>query len=104
MAVCSSHRHSKHIINDSSMHHRLAFNSNHQSKQMLEQYEDCLISSEADNCAGERRFLWHVDGAAFDGKGRTGSASEAGAAVGTGMRSKFGNHQVNYSATKYIKP
>lgn len=71
---------------------------------MLEQYEDCLISSEADNCAGERRFLWHVDGAAFDGKGRTGSASEAGAAVGTGMRSKFGNHQVNYSATKYIKP
>jgi len=70
---------------------------------MLEQYEDCLISDQPENCATESRFLWHVDGAAFDGKGRR-SANEAGAAVGTGMRSKFGNHQVNYSATKYIKP
>jgi hypothetical protein len=69
--------------------------------------EDFLISSQVDDYDQERRFRWHVD------LGR--SAKELAATKETTdcsfnhanhskMRSKFGNHQVNYSATKYIKP
>ena len=71
---------------------------------------DFLVSSEVEDgsCLEERRFLWHdYPGCRGGGGGKTG-CSGADDAPSTrrsgGMDSKFGKHQKNFSATKYIKP
>jgi|Transcript_24392 hypothetical protein len=61
-----------------------------------------LISSEVDDYDEERRFLWHYGNAkVVDATTQAGRIGNAGR---SGMTGKFSKHQVNYGATKYIKP
>mmetsp|Transcript_4243 Transcript_4243/g.4847 ORF Transcript_4243/g.4847 Transcript_4243/m.4847 type:complete len:80 (+) Transcript_4243:229-468(+) len=68
--------------------------------------ENFLISSHADDYDQERRFRWHIDlGRSAEGVAATRDAYTQFNAVNENkLRSKYGNHQTNYSATKYIKP
>jgi hypothetical protein len=74
---------------------------------MLE-YEECLVSSQVEGCEEERRFLWHYEQKGFEGNHLPGTkVCEEEHTVGyerTGIRSKYGNFQVNYSETKRLKP
>jgi len=62
--------------------------------------DEYLISSKVDDCNQELRFLWLVEERHQRGKP---SAKEACAFAETSSPS-FAKHQVNYGATKYIKP
>jgi len=64
--------------------------------------DEYLISTQDDQCVEERRFLWKIDDRT-QGPGKLGTEYSGDAFMsmpGKGV----GKHQVNYSATKYIKP
>jgi hypothetical protein len=69
-----------------------------------------IVSSQPDDTADERRFVW-VQKLLQDGAKSTGASGKPLQATtphetirGKSGFSKPGKHQVNYSATKYIKP
>ena len=68
-----------------------------------EDMSEFLISSQVDDYDEERRFLWHYGNAKVVGDATT-QAARGNAGRSGGMTSKYGKHQVNYGATKYIKP
>jgi hypothetical protein len=70
-----------------------------------------IVSSQPDDSGDERRFVWVQkllqDGAAksgASGKPATSQSTPHETIRGKSGFSKHGKHQVNYSATKYIKP
>ena len=78
------------------------------NKNNMLEYEECLVSSQVEGCEEERRFLWHYEQKSFEGSHLPGTkVCEEEHTVGyerTGIRSKYGNFQVNYSETKRLKP
>mmetsp|Transcript_26991 Transcript_26991/g.40797 ORF Transcript_26991/g.40797 Transcript_26991/m.40797 type:complete len:97 (+) Transcript_26991:217-507(+) len=67
--------------------------------------DEWLISTQDDQCDEERRFLWKIDYGARE-FGTRGMDSNNEAFTAMPDKKLLGNtkHQVNYSATKYIKP
>jgi len=67
--------------------------------------DEWLISTQDDQCDEERRFLWKIDyGARGFGTRGMDSNNEAFTAMPDKKLLGSTKHQVNYSATKYIKP
>mmetsp|Transcript_2254 Transcript_2254/g.3598 ORF Transcript_2254/g.3598 Transcript_2254/m.3598 type:complete len:98 (+) Transcript_2254:198-491(+) len=67
--------------------------------------DEYLISTQDDQCVEERRFLWKIDDGARE-FGTRGMDSNDQAFIDMPDKKLLGStkHQVNYSATKYIKP
>jgi hypothetical protein len=64
--------------------------------------DEVIVSSQVEDCDVERRFVWqHV----VKGGEASAQACDLGnAEFDRKSKSDFSKHQVNYSATKYIKP
>jgi len=62
-----------------------------------------LVSSEGDDIDGERRFLWYTLGKGMEASS-CGSNQRRFDRDMEPTPTDFSKHQVNYSATKYIKP
>mmetsp|Transcript_9323 Transcript_9323/g.15470 ORF Transcript_9323/g.15470 Transcript_9323/m.15470 type:complete len:86 (+) Transcript_9323:73-330(+) len=83
---------------------RMGAKKNRRGKLQLEtQLADSVVSSQVEGCDGELRFVWQPE------------ALSKACALGDDVRANgrldrkpndtdFAKHQVNYSATKYIKP
>lgn len=65
--------------------------------------DDLIVSSQPENTLDERRFVWHQK-LLQEGPSATNSKGKPITQNITGRKSAIGKHQVNYSATKYIKP